>query len=67
MPKVEFTGDLIVDKSFFLKTPTDGASLISGSSPFHSDSGSMRIETRFTYFRSSRYSPNNILIAKSVV
>ena len=28
---------LIIDKSFFLKTPTDGASLISGSRSFHSD------------------------------
>ena len=36
IPKTDFAGGRIIDKSFFLKTVTDGASLISGSSSFHS-------------------------------
>ena len=34
MPKIDLSGGLIIDKSFFLKTATDGASLILGSRLF---------------------------------
>ena len=37
MSKPGLTGGLIVDRSFFLKTAMNGASLVSGSSSFHSD------------------------------
>ena len=36
IPKTGFAGERIFDRSFVLKTATDGASLISESSLFHS-------------------------------